>query len=78
MNKEMLEKLKMGVISFAAVGILAACTTDDGVEEQPVDEPAVEEPADDTDPADETVPANDMDGVEDGDDVDDTEQDPDE
>ena len=72
MNKEMLEKLKMGVISFAAVGILAACTTDDGVEEQPVDEPAVEEPADDTDPA------NDMDGVEDGDDVDDTEQDPDE
>lgn len=72
MNKEMLKKLKMGVISFAAVGVLAACATDDGVEEQPVDEPAVEEPADDTDPA------NDMDGVEDGDDVDDTEQDPDE
>ena len=68
----MLKKLKMGVISFAAVGVLAACATDDGVEEQPVDEPAVEEPADDTDPA------NDMDGVEDGDDVDDTEQDPDE
>lgn len=72
MNKEMLKKLKMGVISFAAVGVLAACATDDGVEEQPVDEPAVEEPADDTDPA------NDMDGVEEGDDVDDTEQDPDE
>lgn len=68
----MLKKLKMGVISFAAVGVLAACATDDGVEEQPVDEPAVEEPANDTDPA------NDMDGVEDGDDVDDTEQDPDE
>lgn len=72
MNKEMLKKLKMGVISFAAVGVLAACATDDGVEEQPVDEPAVEEPADDTDPA------NDMDGVEEGDGVDDTEQDPDE
>ena len=38
MNKEMLKKLKMGVISFAAVGVLAACATDDGVEEQPVNQ----------------------------------------
>lgn len=46
MNKKLLKKLQMGIVSLSAVGLLAACGTDD-MEEPPMDDdPAVEEPVD--------------------------------
>lgn len=53
MNKEMLKKFKLGVISLMTFGVLAACAMDDGIEEPPMDDPA-EAPADDMDGVDET------------------------
>lgn len=52
MNKELLKKLKLGLVSLSAVGLLAACGTED-MEEPPVDEdPAIEEPVEDEDVGD--------------------------
>lgn len=50
MNKELLKKLRLGVLSFAAIGLLAACSTDDNADqesmsEDPVMEESVETPA---------------------------------
>lgn len=58
MNKSLLKKLQIGLVSFSAVALLAACGTDD-MDDTPVDdEPTVEEPADgeaaDEDVVDET------------------------
>jgi len=63
MNKEMLKKFKLGAISLMTFGVLAACATNDGIEEPPMDDPAVEDPADE--PADDM---DDMDGVDETDD----------
>lgn len=62
MKKELLKKLKLGVISLSAIGLLAACGTDNMEEDPGMDEePGVEEPAED--PAEE----DDLDDVEDDD-----------
>lgn len=46
MKKELLKKLQLGLISFSAFALLAACGND-GLEDPPMDdEPGVEEPAD--------------------------------
>lgn len=47
MNKTLLKKLQIGLVSFSALGLLAACGMND-TDDTPVDEePAVEEPAED-------------------------------
>lgn len=47
MNKTLLKKLQVGLVSFSALGLLAACGMND-TDDTPVDEePAVEEPAED-------------------------------
>lgn len=47
MNKTLLKKLQLGLVSFSALGLLAACGMND-TDDTPVDEePAVEEPAED-------------------------------
>ncbi|MGB3161680.1 MAG: fasciclin domain-containing protein [Carnobacterium sp.] len=33
MNKELLKKVRLGVLSFAAIGLLAACSTDDNADQ---------------------------------------------
>lgn len=49
MKKELLKKLQLGLISFSAFALLAACGND-GLEDPPMDgEPGVEEPADEED-----------------------------
>lgn len=56
MKKELLKKLQLGIISISALGLLAACGTDDTEDPLMEDEPAVEEPAEEdaeeTDPVD--------------------------
>lgn len=47
MNKTLLKKLQIGLVSFSALGLLVACGMND-TDDTPVDEePAVEEPAED-------------------------------
>lgn len=47
MNKTLLKKLQIGLVSFSALGLLAACGMND-TDDTPVDEePAVEKPAED-------------------------------
>lgn len=54
MKKELMKKLQLGIVSFSAIALLAACGTDD-MEEPPADEePPVEDPADE-DPAEDPV-----------------------
>lgn len=50
MKKELLKKLQLGVISLSALGLLAACGTND-MEDPAIDEeePGIEEPADEED-----------------------------
>ncbi len=49
MKKELLKKFQLGLVSFSAFALLAACGND-GLDEAPMDdEPGVEEPADETD-----------------------------
>jgi len=42
MNKELLKKVKLGVISLSVLGVLVACG--DTAEEEPIDDPGVEAP----------------------------------
>lgn len=46
MSKTLLKKLQMGLVSLSAIGLLAACGTNDMDDTPADDEPAVEEPAD--------------------------------
>ncbi|WP_084676099.1 fasciclin domain-containing protein [Carnobacterium funditum] len=44
MSKELLKKLRLGVVSLAAIGLLAGCATDDNTDPDPMNEdPAMEE-----------------------------------
>lgn len=44
MNKELLKKLRLGVLSFAAIGLLAACSSDDNMDQDSMsDDLAVED-----------------------------------
>ncbi|MFO8069406.1 MAG: fasciclin domain-containing protein [Alkalibacterium sp.] len=47
MNKEVLKRLRLGVLSFSALALIAACGTDDTDEPVVDEDPAVEEPVDD-------------------------------
>ncbi|SFC33648.1 Uncaracterized surface protein containing fasciclin (FAS1) repeats [Alkalibacterium subtropicum] len=47
MNKEVLKRLRLGVLSFSALALFAACGTDDTDDPAVDEDPAVEEPADD-------------------------------
>lgn len=46
MNKDLLKKLQIGLVSLSAMGLLAACGMDDTDDSMVDDDPAVEEPAD--------------------------------
>lgn len=43
MSKKLLKRMQLGVVSFSALALLAACGTEE-FEEPPVDEPPIEEP----------------------------------
>ncbi len=64
MSTTLLKKLKISLISLSALGLLAACGTDDTEDPTMDDEPAVEEPAEDNDMAEETPMEADEDIVE--------------
>ena len=69
MSKAITKKIKLGILSLSALGLLAACTDDPGMEDPATDpgveDPAVEDPAV-TDPAEDPVedPAEDDAGDE--------------
>ena len=71
MSKEITKKIKLGILSLSALGLLAACADDTGVDD-PATDPAVEDPAV-TDPAEEGVEDPATDPVEEEDAGDDTE-----
>jgi hypothetical protein len=45
MNKTLLKKIQLGILSLSAVGLLAACGGGGGTEEPPATDPSMEEPA---------------------------------
>lgn len=63
MNKKLLKRMQLGVVSISALALLAACGTED-FEEPPADEPPVEEP---DEPAGEEEPMDEEDEDEMGD-----------
>lgn len=71
MSKAITKKIKLGILSLSALGLLAACADDTGVDD-PATDPAVEDPAV-TDPAEEGVEDPATDPVEEEDAGDDAE-----
>ncbi|WP_423188658.1 fasciclin domain-containing protein [Alkalibacterium sp. f15] len=64
MNKDVLKRLRLGVLSFSALALIAACGTDDTDEPAVDEDPAVEEPVDDEmaddEPADDEMADDEM------------------
>lgn len=46
MKKTIIQKIKLGILSLSALGLLAACNTTDDYEQNPEQPPAVEESED--------------------------------
>ena len=57
MNKTIIQKIKLGVLSFSAVALLAACANDDAelTDNPVVEDPVTEEPTDNTNETDEAT-----------------------
>lgn len=60
MNKKLLKKLQVGILSLSALGLLAACGPADMEDPEVDDEPAVEEPADEEEIEDEEMEDEDL------------------
>ncbi|MGB6177665.1 fasciclin domain-containing protein [Carnobacterium sp.] len=57
MNKELLKKVRLGVLSFAAIGLLAACSTDDNADQNSMSADSVMEESVETPVMEESVKA---------------------
>jgi len=43
MSKELLKKVQLGLVSFAAAGVLAGCSTNDTTDDTMIEDPMTEE-----------------------------------